>query len=70
MIDIERHPPVIFGRDAGVYLGAIVGVIFGSIGGAAIGLGVALLNARGRRGLWLEGAIGLTMMIYLFATTS
>ena len=70
LIDIERNPPVIFGGDEGVYLGAIVGIIFGGIGGAAIGLAVALRDARGRGGLWLGGAMGLAMMIYLFATTT
>lgn len=70
IIDIQRNPPVIFGGEEGVYLGAIIGMILGGIGGAAIGLAVALRNARGRDGLWLGGAMGLAMMIYLFATTS
>ena len=69
-IDIERHPPVIFGGDEGIYLGAVVGLIFGGIGGAAIGLAVALLNARARRGLLLGAAMGFAMMIYLYATTT
>ncbi len=68
IIDIRRHPPIIFGGDAGIYLGAIAGIILGSVCGAAIGLVVALLNAGGRRGLLLGSAMGLVIMIYLFVT--
>ena len=69
-IDIGRHPPVLLDVTAGVYLGAVVGVIFGGLVGAVIGLAVAIWNIRGRGGLWLGGAMGLAIMIYLFATTN